>query len=99
MEECLICVNIFPVNEFVIFECKHEVCITCFSKLLEQNKPCPFCRSIIDIPLLEIHTPTHEEPQQPIEYRIGYFCGKWLLLITTLSTFFYFTCKSILNKK
>ena len=55
MEECIICVTLFPENEFVIFECTHKVCMTCFSKLLQQNKPCPFCRAMIDnIPLLNI---------------------------------------------
>lgn len=87
MEECIICVNLFPVNEFVIFECTHKVCITCFSKLLEQKKTCPFCRSIIDIPLLETHT--HEPDHELIEYRIGFFCGKWLFPITAISAFIY----------
>ena len=82
--ECDICVSLFPQNEFVIFDCTHQVCITCFSKLLEYNKPCPFCRAVINNIRLETY-----QQKATIEYRIGFFCGKWLFPISVISFFFY----------
>ena len=48
IEECIICAILFPENEFVVFHCNHKVCLSCFSKLIQKNNQCPFCRAVID---------------------------------------------------
>ncbi len=93
MEECMICVSSFPENEYVIFDCTHKVCIGCFEKLIQQNKPCPFCRSNIDTSptrLMIPVQPTREEfviEQPPLDYRL--YCCKFLLATMAVSTILY----------
>ena len=92
----MICVSSYPENEYVIFECTHKVCIRCFEKLIQQDKPCPFCRANIDTsptPLMILIQPVRplqeeliiEEP--PFDYRAC--CCKWLLPAMALSTILY----------
>jgi len=49
-EECQICFDSYTIEDQVIFDCTHTVCIHCYEKLIQYNSPCPFCRSIIDVP-------------------------------------------------
>ena len=39
MEECFICME--EQDKFIVFPCKHKVCVLCFSKL--KDKLCPMC--------------------------------------------------------
>ncbi len=43
-EECIICYYNKPIIEYVIFDCKHKVCLDCYSLI---NK-CPICLKPFD---------------------------------------------------
>jgi hypothetical protein len=43
-EECIICYYNKPLIEYIIFDCKHKVCIDCYSLI---NK-CPVCSKPFD---------------------------------------------------
>jgi len=51
MEECFIC--FIETDEFVLFECSHKVCSTCFPKL--RSNKCPMCNE----PIVILHPPSH----------------------------------------
>jgi len=43
--ECPICIDSFDINNIVYpFQCRHNLCITCFNGII--NHICPLCRSI-----------------------------------------------------
>ena len=47
-KDCIICFNSYTNDNYIIFDCKHEVCVYCYQKLLNSNKLlCPLCRIII----------------------------------------------------
>jgi hypothetical protein len=43
MEECIICFDETNQTEFIIFDCKHKVCIKCYPILLDTTSKCPNC--------------------------------------------------------
>ncbi len=49
-EECIICFYKKPINEYVIFDCKHKVCIQCYCMISK----CPLCLEPFD-KITEIH--------------------------------------------
>jgi len=60
--ECLICNNI--VFTLVSLNCsivKHEACITCFTKIIEHNRKCPYCRKKIEKPTITIGDTTQQK--------------------------------------
>lgn len=88
-EECQICFESYTIEDQVIFDCTHTVCIRCYEKLIQYNSPCPFCRSIIDIP-----SPT-SVPQYTIEHHFhnsyrSYYCSQlrqsclWIVIIISV---------------
>jgi hypothetical protein len=50
-EECIICYYDKPITEFVIFDCKHKVCVQCY-QLIHK---CPVCLKPFEKPEIEIH--------------------------------------------
>ncbi len=50
-EECIICYYNKPLIEYVIFDCKHKVCLQCYSLI---NK-CPVCLKPFDKKDIVIH--------------------------------------------
>ena len=51
--ECPICFEIYNIDNIVIFDCKHFVCIECLEKLYlslrkKQDLLCPMCRNLIE---------------------------------------------------
>lgn len=51
--ECPICFEIYNIDNIVIFDCKHFVCIECLEKLYlslrkKQDLVCPMCRNVIE---------------------------------------------------
>ena len=93
----MICVSSYPENEYIIFDCTHKVCIRCFEKLIQQDKPCPFCRANIDTTPTPLIIPVREEreereerevvTEEQFDYRI--FCCKWLLPVMAIATLLY----------
>jgi hypothetical protein len=50
MNECPICYKhlCYQTNNYTSFSpCKHEVCDTCFDKIINGSKLCPICRSSV----------------------------------------------------
>lgn len=49
IEECIICYNEYDINDGIVFNCKHKVCLECYEKMLNhyEQLSCPICRSII----------------------------------------------------
>jgi len=43
LEECIICFEETHNNNFVMFECKHKVCVNCYPILIETTSRCPNC--------------------------------------------------------
>ena len=43
MEECIICFDETKQSEFMIFDCKHTVCVKCYPILLDTTSKCPNC--------------------------------------------------------
>ena len=43
LEECIICFEETKKNNFVMFECKHKVCVNCYPILIETISRCPNC--------------------------------------------------------
>ena len=43
LEECIICFDETKNSEFVIFKCKHKVCVKCYPILIETTSRCPNC--------------------------------------------------------
>lgn len=39
----MICLE--DTTDFVVFACKHEVCVICFPKIMNANPECPLCRT------------------------------------------------------
>ena len=50
IEECIICYNHYIINDGVIFNCDHRVCIACYQNMINNipNVTCPLCRRSID---------------------------------------------------
>jgi hypothetical protein len=72
-EECAICFDSYTIEDRVVFDCSHSVCIQCYEKLIQSNPSCPFCRTQIDtttvrndtiIEVVEIDTSRESEWQQ-----------------------------------
>lgn len=51
IEECIICYNEYHINDGIIFNCKHTMCITCYQSILNNtsNLTCPICRRSLEI--------------------------------------------------
>lgn len=49
-EDCIICYNEYNINDGIIFECSHKICIACYQTLLNNisNLTCPVCRRNLD---------------------------------------------------
>ncbi len=41
----MICLE--DTTDFVVFGCKHEVCVTCFPKIMNTCPECPLCRACL----------------------------------------------------
>ena len=48
--ECIICYDEYKLNDEVIFNCNHKICVYCYQKLLNSAViiRCPLCRVIIE---------------------------------------------------
>lgn len=50
--QCMICYEDIDEINWIIFECKHQICIECLQKLYKyrgkKSISCPFCRFIIE---------------------------------------------------
>ena len=56
MEECIICFDEMESYNFVVFECKHKVCVKCYPLLLETTSKCPNCDIQLNVyPKVEVH--------------------------------------------
>lgn len=56
-DACPICLDKKPKpKSWVIFECGHAICTTCFQGIVKDKKlhaTCPFCRNYLSVPLKE----------------------------------------------
>jgi hypothetical protein len=92
MEECVICASEYSQNEYITFDCSHQVCLVCYERLLQENKPCPFCRARIDLFIDTQTDETHsinihsEDSNQYCRECVGSCCKCFipLLMIPTL---------------
>lgn len=50
-EECVICYNGYNINDGIIFDCSHSICLLCYQKLLNNtlNSTCPLCRKNLEV--------------------------------------------------
>lgn len=48
-DQCPICLENIQKNKEITISCSHSYCMSCFTKLLQNNNKCALCRSIIDI--------------------------------------------------
>lgn len=55
-EECAICFDSYTIEDRVVFDCNHSVCIPCYEKLIQSNPSCPFCRTQIDTTIVQNDT-------------------------------------------
>lgn len=48
--ECIICYDEYKIEDEVVFNCKHKLCVFCYEKLLNSTivLRCPLCRTIIE---------------------------------------------------
>jgi len=47
IEECEVCMELFPLDCFEFFPCAHKICFFCFNKLKQLQ--CPYCRINMDV--------------------------------------------------
>ena len=40
--ECMVCLDEFLT--FITLPCKHEICVSCYPKIVQMNSVCPICR-------------------------------------------------------
>ena len=59
--QCMICYEDIDEINWIVFDCKHQMCIECLQKLYKNRGKksilCPFCRNVIEKPIntKEIH--------------------------------------------
>ena len=59
--QCMICYEDTDEINWIVFDCKHQICIECLQKLYKNRGKksilCPFCRNVIEKPIntKEIH--------------------------------------------
>jgi hypothetical protein len=58
MEECLICLEEQESHQFVVLQCKHQICRTCFPIAMLYSTVCPVCEHPITV-LQQETTYTH----------------------------------------
>jgi hypothetical protein len=86
-EECAICFDSYTIEDRVVFDCNHSVCIQCYEKLIQTNQSCPFCRTQIDTTtiqndtIIEIDTTRESEWQQQCRVIRRYLCISFLLVL------------------
>lgn len=86
-EECAICFDSYTIEDRVIFDCNHSVCIPCYEKLIQSNPSCPFCRTQIDTTtvrndtIVEIDTTRESEWQQQCRIIRQYLFISFLLVL------------------
>ena len=50
-EECFICYNKYNIVDGITFNCKHNICLSCYQNILNNtpNIACPMCRQSLEI--------------------------------------------------
>ena len=51
IQECVICYNEYNIENAIIFDCNHHICLKCYETLINKfyQLSCPLCRRIIEI--------------------------------------------------
>lgn len=53
--QCMICYEDIDEINWIVFDCKHQMCIECLQKLYKNRGKksilCPFCRNVIEKPI------------------------------------------------
>ena len=53
--QCMICYEEIDEINWIVFDCKHQMCIECLQKLYKNRGKksilCPFCRNVIEKPI------------------------------------------------
>jgi hypothetical protein len=49
IQECVICYNDYNIDNAIIFDCSHHICLMCYEKMMNKfdELKCPLCRRII----------------------------------------------------
>lgn len=69
-EECIICFNDKPIEDFICFSCSHKVCLTCYPLM---RNICPVCR-FKENDLIHIEIVIPPPPSQVNEIREINYC-------------------------
>ena len=77
----MICLE--DTTDFVVFACKHEVCVICFPKIMNANPECPLCRSHL-FQELEVSYDTRVEPSPEIHCRMCVFLAGLISMLVYL---------------
>ena len=50
IQECVICYNDYTIENAIIFDCNHTICLTCYQEMINRfdDVSCPLCRRIIE---------------------------------------------------
>jgi hypothetical protein len=81
-EECMICFE--EKSDFVIFSCKHKVCVICYPKIPRR---CPLCN--IDLPNVTIPINLPNLIQRPVNLQIPCFIMMILFSIASFIEYVY----------
>ena len=49
-QECIICYNEYNMENAIIFDCNHHICVACYQRIINISDDvlCPLCRRIVD---------------------------------------------------
>jgi hypothetical protein len=65
MRECVVCLE--ELSDFVALPCEHELCVSCYPKVVKSTSRCPLCDRQIEATFfvdVDIDTPTlTEDPE------------------------------------